>query len=154
MNNLIETGRLVKAVWGDICLFGVYAPNDNAGEDTIKNFFQGLWNEVEITMPNKYIAICGDFNAKIAGYWSNVNNLGGEMTNMIVEMADLMILNSKNEPTRREQKGPKILKSIIDFTLVSKELTHHDHKVINNSPVYSDHLPICFTIEKQMGTIR
>lgn len=76
------------------------------------------------------------------------------MTNMIVEMADLMILNSKNEPTRREQKGPKILKSIIDFTLVSKELTHHDHKVINNSPVYSDHLPICFTIEKQMGTIR
>ena len=73
---------------------------------------------------------------------------------MIVEMADLMILNSKEEPTRREQKGPKIVKSIIDFTLVSKELIYHDHKVINSSSVYSDHLPISFVIEKQMGTVR
>ena len=132
----------------------MYAPNDNAGEDTIKNFFQGLWNEVELAMPNKYIAVCDDFNAKIAGYWSNVSNLGGELTNMIVEMADLMILNSKEEPTRREQKGPKIVKSIIDFTLVSKELIYHDHKIINSSSVYSDHLPISFVIEKQMGTVR
>ena len=77
-NSLIETGRLVKAIWGDICLFGIYAPNDNAGEDTIKNYFQGLWNEVEQVMATKYIAICGDFNAKIAGYWSNVSNSGGE----------------------------------------------------------------------------
>ena len=76
-NSLIGTGRLVKAVWQDICILGVYAPNDNAGEETIRNFFQGLWNEIERELENRYIILCGDFNAKIAGYWSNTSNLGG-----------------------------------------------------------------------------
>ena len=43
---------------------------------------------------------------------------------MIAEMADLEIANSKWEPTRREHKGNKIIKSIIDFTLISKEIEY------------------------------
>ena len=42
INELIETGRLVKATYHDICILGVYAPNDNSKEATIKNYFQGL----------------------------------------------------------------------------------------------------------------
>ena len=73
-------------------------------------------------MQTKHLIICGDFNSKIAGYWSNTSNLGGDQLQTIVEMADLEIINSKEEPTRREQKGNKIIKSIIDYTLISKEL--------------------------------
>ena len=79
----------------------------------------------------RYIVLCGDFNAKIAGYWSNTSNLGGELIQMIVDMAGLEIINSKEEPTRREQKEYKIIKSIIDYTIISKELTHKNHKIIN-----------------------
>ena len=68
---------------------------------------------------NKTPNCCGDFNSKIAGYWSNTSNLGGESLQTIAEMADLQIINSKEEPTRREQKGAKIIKSIIDYTLIS-----------------------------------
>ena len=50
---------------------------------------------------------------------------------MIVDMAGLEIINSKEEPTRREQKEYKIIKSIIDYTIISKELIHKNHKVIN-----------------------
>ena len=118
-NDLIETGRLVKATYKDICILGVYAPNDNSKEATIKNYYQGLWNEIELEMKSKHLIVCGDFNSKIAGYWSNTSNLGGELLQTIAEMADLQIINSKEEPTRREQKGAKIIKSIIDYTLIS-----------------------------------
>ena len=61
-----------------------------------------MWNAIEEEMDKRYLIVCGDFNAKIAGYWSNTSNLGGEMIQMIVDMAGMEILNSKEEPTRRE----------------------------------------------------
>lgn len=76
------------------------------------------------------------------------------MIKSIAELAELNIANDKNEPTRREHKGSKILKSIIDFTIISKELQLGDHKIVMGSLIYSDHLPIYFEINKDMGSIK
>ena len=39
INDLIEKGRVIKVEFGDVCIIGVYAPNDNAKDDVIKDFY-------------------------------------------------------------------------------------------------------------------
>ena len=61
-------------------------------------------------LPNKKrMIICGDFNAKISGYLCSIGNLGGEELERIVNIAGLRMLNSKDQPTRREHKKDKII---------------------------------------------
>ena len=134
INEYIETGRLFKVSFINVCILNVYGYNDNADSEIIESFNpKEIWNLLICIEDNKESNICWVFNAHILGYKWNASNSGGDLLKTIREMDKVKMINIDILLQKRAKIREVSEVNFLDLTIISDNLDLIRHEVIMDS---------------------
>ncbi|MEM7375782.1 MAG: endonuclease/exonuclease/phosphatase family protein, partial [Bacteroidota bacterium] len=128
-------------------IISCYSPHSGYGEEQIENFYIEMRNLLPTIPSHTFLAICGDFNARITGNFSfhAASNQNGDYLQEFIAEFNLIATNTsfkKRKSALWTWRSPNGDLSQIDFILCRKKWRNsvHDSQAHSSSnPIGSDH---------------
>lgn len=141
----------IKVHRGYLTIVGIYAPEEGRKDESIE-FYEHLQKHINSVRKTDYIAICGDFNARVGKTpierilgtnGETILNENGKMLQNFAVFNEYKITNSffRHKEIHKYTWAARGLKSIIDYILSNTKLSPHilDTRAYRGCDIYSDH---------------